>query len=224
MERVTLAVGADPERLAWALDQARAAMAQAGRALDAVSFGAYLTVSCHPDRDVARELVRGSVAAFAHFSSMPGSTGAGLAEQDRAVVAEVGRSYDSNLHLVNTAPHASAMPADVRRPVRRRGPARRSACGGWRSSSPRARAVRAHRPVLRCRPGRGEAIDRAARPRGRPGVPLSCVSDQVRSKRRVARQRGMATAAGARIQSGRWSHQSAVISPGTGTPMARMAR
>jgi 5,10-methylenetetrahydromethanopterin reductase len=111
MERVTLAVGADPERLAWALDQARAAMAQAGRALNAVSFGAYLTVSCHPDRIVARELVRGSVAAFAHFSSMPGSTGAGLADQDRAVVAEVGRSYDSNRHLVNTAPHASAMPA-----------------------------------------------------------------------------------------------------------------
>ena len=30
---------------------------------------------------------------------MPGSTGAGLAEGDRAVVAEVGRRYDSNRHL-----------------------------------------------------------------------------------------------------------------------------
>lgn len=112
MERVTFAVGADADRVAWALDLARTAMAGAGRADGDVSFGAYLTVSCHPDRDMARELVRGSVAAFAHFSSMPGSTGAGLAEQDRAAVAEVGRSYDSNLHLVNTAPHASAMPAE----------------------------------------------------------------------------------------------------------------
>lgn len=111
MERVTFAVGADPERLSWALDLARQAAADAGRADDAISYGAYLTVSPHPDAAVARDLVRGTVAAFAHFSSMPGSTGAGLDEHDGAVVAEVGRRYDSNLHLVNTAPHARDLPA-----------------------------------------------------------------------------------------------------------------
>jgi 5,10-methylenetetrahydromethanopterin reductase len=40
---------------------------------------------------------------------MPGSTGAGLAEQDQAVVAEVGRRYDSNEHLRNTAAHNDAL-------------------------------------------------------------------------------------------------------------------
>jgi 5,10-methylenetetrahydromethanopterin reductase len=110
VERITFAVGAHPERLSWALDLARAAMQDAGRAPDAVSFGAYVNVGCHPDPAAARELLRGGVAAFAHFSAMPGSTGAGLADRDRELVAEVGRTYDSNLHLVNSADHAQLLP------------------------------------------------------------------------------------------------------------------
>ena len=41
---------------------------------------------------------------------MPGSTGAGLNEADRALVAEVGRQYDSNVHLVNSADHSQVLP------------------------------------------------------------------------------------------------------------------
>ncbi len=109
-ERVTFALGADPERIAWGIDGARRAMKDFGRPQSAVEFGAYVTVACLADRRAARAMVRGSVAAFAHFSAMPGSTGAGLDEHDRAVVAEVGRAYDSNLHLVNRAPHAQLLP------------------------------------------------------------------------------------------------------------------
>ena len=69
----------------------------------------YVNVGCHPDVDAARALVAGSVAAFAHFSAMPGSAGAGLSEADREVVAEVGRRYDSNHHLDNTAEHTGAL-------------------------------------------------------------------------------------------------------------------
>jgi 5,10-methylenetetrahydromethanopterin reductase len=112
MERVTFAVGADPARVAWALELARTSMAAAGRDEPDVSFGAYVTVSPHPDAAVARDLVRGSVAAFAHFSAMPGSTGAGLDAADGEIVAEVGRRYDSNLHLQNAAPHAQTMPPE----------------------------------------------------------------------------------------------------------------
>ena len=54
-----------------------------GRDPSEISFGAYVNVGCHPDLDVARGLISGGVAAFAHFSSMPGSTGAGLADADR---------------------------------------------------------------------------------------------------------------------------------------------
>ncbi len=102
-ERISFAIGADPDRLNWGIELARTAQRDAGRGPSDVSFGAYVTVGCHPDRSAGRALVRGSVAAFAHFSAMPGSTGAGLNDEDRALVAEVGRTYDSNLHLVNSA-------------------------------------------------------------------------------------------------------------------------
>jgi 5,10-methylenetetrahydromethanopterin reductase len=110
VERVTFAVGADPDRVSWALDLARAAMRAAGRSDGDVSFGAYVNVGCHPDQAAARDLIRGTIAAFAHFSAMPGSTGAGLDESDRELVAEVGRRYDSNRHLSNTADHSSVLP------------------------------------------------------------------------------------------------------------------
>ena len=108
-EQVTLAVGADPDRVAWALEHARKTAADIGREPETISFGAYVTVGCHPDAAVARDLVGGAVAAFAHFSAMPGSTGAGLDAHDRAVVAEVGRRYDSNEHLRNDAAHTDPL-------------------------------------------------------------------------------------------------------------------
>jgi 5,10-methylenetetrahydromethanopterin reductase len=108
-ERVTFAVGADPARVAWALDLARKAAADADRDPAEISFGAYVNVGCHPDRDVARALIEGTVSAFAHFSAMPGSTGAGLDGDDQTVVAEVGRRYDSNEHLSNRATHNAAL-------------------------------------------------------------------------------------------------------------------
>jgi 5,10-methylenetetrahydromethanopterin reductase len=115
-ERVTFAVGADIDRVGWAIDLAHKAAADAGRDPADVSFGAYVNVGGHPDLDAARDLIRGAVAAFAHFSSMPGSTGAGLSEADRGVVAEVGRRYDSNQHLSNAAAHTNALdPAFVDR-------------------------------------------------------------------------------------------------------------
>lgn len=111
-ERITFAVGADPERIAWAIGVARKAAADAGRGEAELSFGAYVNVGCHPDAATARSLIAGGVAAFAHFSAMAGSTGEGLGERDRDVVAEVGRRYDSNEHLRNDARHNEALDAD----------------------------------------------------------------------------------------------------------------
>jgi 5,10-methylenetetrahydromethanopterin reductase len=111
-ERVTLAIGADTERVAWAIDLARKAAADAGRDPSTLSLGAYVNVGCHPDTDIARSLIRGAVSAFAHFSSMPGSTGAGLRAADKEIVADVGRRYDSNEHLRNTAAHNDALTDD----------------------------------------------------------------------------------------------------------------
>lgn len=111
-DQVSLAVGADPERVAWAISEVRTAEREAGRDTGDVGIGAYVNVGCHPDRDVARGLIAGIVAAFTHFSAMPGSTGAGLRDEDRAVAAEVGARYDSNVHLQNAAEHTGALAAD----------------------------------------------------------------------------------------------------------------
>jgi 5,10-methylenetetrahydromethanopterin reductase len=111
-ERITFALGADPERLAWGIAIARDAAADQGRDRSELTFGAYVSIGCHPDIDAARAMVRGSVAAFAHFSAMPGSTGAGLEGDDAEVVAEVGRSYDSYQHLRNDATHTAALTPD----------------------------------------------------------------------------------------------------------------
>jgi 5,10-methylenetetrahydromethanopterin reductase len=111
-EHVTLAVGADPDRVTWAVDLARTAAKEAGRDPATISFGAYVSIGCHPDLDAARSMIASSVSAFAHFSAMPGSTGAGLGDQDQATVAELGRRYDSNQHLHPGATHNDALDAD----------------------------------------------------------------------------------------------------------------
>src|SRR5262245_46831151 len=56
-ERVTLAVGADPDRVAWAIDHVRKCAADAGRDQRDVAIGAYVNIGCHPDPDVARGLI-----------------------------------------------------------------------------------------------------------------------------------------------------------------------
>ena len=67
-ERVTFAVGAAPERIQWALDVARTAAQEAGRDPEDIQFGAYINAVALPDRDAARQALRGVVATYAHYS------------------------------------------------------------------------------------------------------------------------------------------------------------
>ena len=70
-DRVTFAVGAEPERVAWAIETARRA-ALVGRLPDApLSLGAYVNVVVHPDPAVARELASGSLASGITPSKTP---------------------------------------------------------------------------------------------------------------------------------------------------------
>ena len=153
-ERVTLAVGADPERVAWAIDLARAAAVAAGRDPASISFGAYVNVGCHPDLDAARgtdQWRRRRVRALLVDAGL--DRRGPRPDADRAVVAEVGRRYDSNVHLRNRAEHTGALTPEFVDRFAVVGPpegVRRPAPGARR---PRARAVRHHRRELRRRPG-----------------------------------------------------------------------
>jgi len=112
-DRVLLGVGADPERLAWAVDHARAARRTAGLDPDALRFGAYVNLVCHPEIETARRLVSGGLATFARFAVMESGRIAGPAsEEQRRVLGEVRRAYDMRLHTVVGSPQASVLTPD----------------------------------------------------------------------------------------------------------------
>ena len=139
-------------------------------------------------------LISGAVAAFAHFSSMPGSTGAGLAEADRAVVAEVGRRYDSNVHLRNNAAHTEALEPEFVDRFAVVGPPAVCAERLRELADVGHRPLRHHRRELRRRPRaraylRPAAHARAAARPARGSVGMSARPDHPRRHRRRRHRR-----------------------------------
>jgi 5,10-methylenetetrahydromethanopterin reductase len=109
VDRLTFAVGADPQRLRWALETARAAAAAAGRDPASLQYGAWVNCVVHPDRAVARDAMRGTAATFARFSAFAGSQLEHLPEQLRPVAAFLRQNYDMRQHTMTTAAHARAL-------------------------------------------------------------------------------------------------------------------
>jgi 5,10-methylenetetrahydromethanopterin reductase len=111
-ERVTFSLGADVERLRWAVGHARQARAAAG--LDPASFscGAYINAVAHPDVASARELVRGRLGVYARFSTMHSNAMDTLSADDRAVAEKLAASYDMHAHATSGARHAAALDDD----------------------------------------------------------------------------------------------------------------
>jgi 5,10-methylenetetrahydromethanopterin reductase len=97
---IDFTVGAEPERLRWAIDTARAAAGDR-----AVSLGAYLNVAVDPDLAAARDLVRGSTAIFARFAT-EGAPHDGLSDVTREGIERLAADYDESRHGQGEAPHA----------------------------------------------------------------------------------------------------------------------
>lgn len=91
-DRVTLAVGAEPERVRWAVEEARAARPD-------VPVAAYVNVVVDEDAERARQVAAGSIASFARFSGMHGKVGGVVSEEQRAVMEAIPRQYDMNHHF-----------------------------------------------------------------------------------------------------------------------------
>src|SRR5262245_23452729 len=110
-EGLTMAVGANPERIQATLREAEAALAAAGRARRSFTISAYVNVSVHDQLAVAREIIRGSVSVTARFSGMHGgAASAGLDAPQRAAVLALADRYDMAHHGSSAAPHARALP------------------------------------------------------------------------------------------------------------------
>jgi len=103
-DRVTLAVGADPDRLRWGSERARAGGAS--------SVGAYVNVVAHPDVDQAIALAEGGLASFARFSVMHGAPTGPVTTEQRDVLTTVHAAYDMNAHTQAGTPQAAALTRD----------------------------------------------------------------------------------------------------------------
>ena len=100
-DRVLLAVGADPERVAWAAGVARGAGAQ--------RVGAFVNVVTHPDKEVARRIGAGGFATFARFSAMDGTVRSPIDATSERVLHDVHDSYDMNQHTRAGSPQAAKL-------------------------------------------------------------------------------------------------------------------
>jgi 5,10-methylenetetrahydromethanopterin reductase len=99
-EQVDFTVGAEPERVRWAVETARAA--EGG---EDVSLGAFVNVAVDPDRAAARDLVRGSTAILARFAT-EGAPPDGLSDVTREGIARLAADYDEARHGQSRAPAA----------------------------------------------------------------------------------------------------------------------
>jgi 5,10-methylenetetrahydromethanopterin reductase len=111
-ERISFAVGADPVRLRWAIDTARAARREAGLDPGGLSLGAWLNVVVHDDPEQARRLGEGGLALFARFSAMHGKPVGPASEGDRALLRRVHDAYDMNRHARTGSRQAAVLDAD----------------------------------------------------------------------------------------------------------------
>jgi 5,10-methylenetetrahydromethanopterin reductase len=98
-DQVTLALGADPERIRWGVELARGVRRDVGLA-------AYVNVVVDDDRDRALSLAAGSVASFARFSAIHGTVRGPVAEADKTTWETIPRSYQMTKHF-QTGPQAS---------------------------------------------------------------------------------------------------------------------
>jgi 5,10-methylenetetrahydromethanopterin reductase len=105
-EGVSFSIGADPKRMAWAVNCAREARRQSGQDPSMLRLGAFVPILVHPDADYARQVIKGSIAPIARFSAMSPSAMEGIGtEEERAIVGEIGRIYDMDSHGHAEASH-----------------------------------------------------------------------------------------------------------------------
>jgi 5,10-methylenetetrahydromethanopterin reductase len=107
-DRVTVVVGARPERVAAHVEMVRAARRDTGLDPAGVDVGAYLIVGVDDDLARARDLVRGNVAIFAHFQR----DATDLDRADRTVVGEVTARWEEATHGVAASAQAAALTDD----------------------------------------------------------------------------------------------------------------
>jgi 5,10-methylenetetrahydromethanopterin reductase len=109
-DAITFSVGADPERLAPAIDLAR--RTRSATKLGPLRLGAYVNAVAHPNVETARQMVRGRMGVYARFSTMSRSVMESLSAADRKVADDLVSNYDLHSHAASGARHEAALTDD----------------------------------------------------------------------------------------------------------------
>lgn len=97
-ERVTFSVGAEPERMEWALGAARAARQEQGLGDEGISYGAQLVVVCHPDEDTAMDVAIHMAPPLARFQVIQGKAVGPEGSEASKDLDTVRQGYDMTKH------------------------------------------------------------------------------------------------------------------------------
>ena len=108
-DRIMFTLGADPERLKWGIEVARAAAKDDDRDPYTLAFGAYVNMACHPQIEQARDLVRGGLTTFARFSVMHGDIAGPVSKAQTEVLLELHDRYDMNKHTRGDSQQAQVL-------------------------------------------------------------------------------------------------------------------
>lgn len=108
-DRVMFALGADPERIAWGIQTAKAARKAAGLDPDGVRFGAYINAVCHPNIETARDLAKGGLTTFARFAVMHGKVSGPVSPAMEKAMHTLRAAYDMNKHTDGDSAQAATL-------------------------------------------------------------------------------------------------------------------
>jgi 5,10-methylenetetrahydromethanopterin reductase len=104
-DRIGLSVGANPDRITWAVKIIDEALAEVGRSRDDVRIGAFLPVAIAADRAAGREAIQPRTAGWAHMSSFKGNDLSQQPEIMRRVTSVLRDGYDYRFHHPGAPPH-----------------------------------------------------------------------------------------------------------------------
>ena len=111
-DRLMFALGADAERIAWGIGIAKSARADAGLDPEGIAYGAYVNCVCHPEIDVARDLVKGGLTTFARFSVMHGTVQGPASSQTEDALKTMHDAYDMRAHTRGDSRQAQTLSAE----------------------------------------------------------------------------------------------------------------
>ena len=108
-DRIGFALGANLERLKWAITTAREELDRIGRDPAELKFGAYIPCYPHPDHELARSLSQGMVASMSRFSVMNKKVVGPVTDAERANLERVASTYDMKNHGQNASKQSESL-------------------------------------------------------------------------------------------------------------------